>query len=290
MTTQSPEFHFVPGVAFSMIGATFRARAHRYYSIIGDKGSSAFSDDLPLALAVMNTSVSREVVESLNPTVSFQVGDVARIPIFPVANADTIFSTLEAAFTEHESHREPSVEFRSPGPSPWRAAQDWAQRSVDRPEGAPLPPYEPQHDPPDPEAAVSFAIGVALGRFGAKRRGHPRPGAGGRAARGHLVRGAPRRHRGLAEAPRVRAHSRGVGRGTAGDHRRHEGHPAGLAAQGPVRAPQGPVREPAHLFSAVEQEEELRRLGQHPPLGRQHPLHLAGRSPEPRPCARSTWS
>ena len=32
--------------------------------------------------------------------------------------------------------------FTGPGPSPWRYAQDWAQRSVDRPEGSPLPAYE----------------------------------------------------------------------------------------------------------------------------------------------------
>ncbi|HEX9621614.1 MAG TPA: hypothetical protein VF989_15825 [Polyangiaceae bacterium] len=78
---------------------------------------------------------------------------------------------MERASDTHESHREPSVEFKSPGPSPWRYAQDWAQRAVDRPEGAPLPPYEPEFDPPEPEAYVSFAIGVALGRFGADDEG-----------------------------------------------------------------------------------------------------------------------
>jgi hypothetical protein len=75
------------------------------------------------------------------------------------------------AFGEHEAAREPSVEFRRPGPSPWRYAQDWAQRAVDRPDGAPLPPYEPEYDAPEPVAFVSFAIGVALGRFGADGEG-----------------------------------------------------------------------------------------------------------------------
>mgnify|MGYP006136990579 CR=1 FL=1 len=41
------------------------------------------------------------------------------------------------AFTEHESHREPSVEFKQPGPSPWRHAQEWAQFAVDP--AVPLP-------------------------------------------------------------------------------------------------------------------------------------------------------
>jgi len=75
------------------------------------------------------------------------------------------------AFDEHERAREDSVEFSLPGRSTWRYAQAWAQRAVDRPEGAPLPPYEPEYDPPDPTAFVSFAIGVALGRFGAKGEG-----------------------------------------------------------------------------------------------------------------------
>jgi hypothetical protein len=64
-----------------------------------------------------------------------------------------------------------SVEIRSPGPSPWRHAQAWAQLAVDRPEGAPLPPYEPVYDPEPPTDHLSFAIGVALGRFGANGEG-----------------------------------------------------------------------------------------------------------------------
>ena len=42
---------------------------------------------------------------------------------------------------------------------------------MDRAENAPLPPYDPDYDPPAPEAHVSFAIGVALGRFGANSEG-----------------------------------------------------------------------------------------------------------------------
>jgi len=61
--------------------------------------------------------------------------------------------------TTHESHRESSVEFRCPGPSAWRHAQDWAQRAVDRPEGAPLPAYEPEYDREPPSDHLSFAFG-----------------------------------------------------------------------------------------------------------------------------------
>ncbi|WP_437553173.1 BREX-6 system adenine-specific DNA-methyltransferase PglX [Sorangium sp. So ce367] len=168
---QNESYYFKRGVAFSMIGSRCMSRAHRYVSIFGDKGSSVFPGVLAHTLCVMNRTVSQEIMASLNPSVSFQTGDVNRLPIFPVANADEIFATIDRAFTEHESHREPSVEFRRPGPSPWRYAQEWAQRAVDRPEGAPLPPYEPVYDPPAPEAPVSFALGVALGRFGAGGEG-----------------------------------------------------------------------------------------------------------------------
>ncbi len=171
VSMQDREWYFRPGLAFSMIGSFFSARAHRYASIIGDKGASLYPLDLSQMLCLLNTTLARGILASINPTISFQVGDVNRLPIFPVASAEEIFVILERAFTEHEAARENSVEFRHPGPSPWRHAQDWAQRSVDRAEGEPLPGYEPEYDPAGPEQLVSFAVGVALGRFGPEGEG-----------------------------------------------------------------------------------------------------------------------
>ncbi|MCB9598642.1 MAG: BREX-6 system adenine-specific DNA-methyltransferase PglX, partial [Sandaracinaceae bacterium] len=121
------DFYFRRGIAFSMIGAQFSARAHRLPGVFGDKGSSVFPAELHEVLCTMNSTRARSVLESLNPSISFQVGDVNRLPLFSVANAGTIFRTVEAAFNTHEGFREPSVEFRRPGPSPWRHAQEWAQ-------------------------------------------------------------------------------------------------------------------------------------------------------------------
>jgi hypothetical protein len=159
-------FYFRRGIAFSMIGANFSARVHRYPSIFGDKGSSIFPKDVAGSVCAMNSSRARAILASLNPSISFQVGDVNRLPLFPITNADAIFAKVGAAFTLHESHREPSVEFRRPGPSPWRHAQEWAQQAVDRPDGAPLPEYVEVLDPEPPTDPLSFALGVALGRFG----------------------------------------------------------------------------------------------------------------------------
>jgi hypothetical protein len=162
---------FELGVAFTPTGSRFCARIHRFRSICDMKGASVFGKDLNAALCLLNSARAIEVATSLNPTVSFQVGDVCRIPWMPPADSSAISEIVESAFTGHEAARESSVEFKRPGLSPWRYAQDWAQRAVDRPDGAPLPPYDPENDPPQPAAFVSFAVGVALGRFGTNGEG-----------------------------------------------------------------------------------------------------------------------
>ncbi len=147
------------GLAFSMIGASFSGRAHRYAGVFGGMGRSVFPAEQNELLCLLNSAIARRTMESLNPTVHFNVGDVNRLPLFSVREASTIVSRLDEAFTEHESHRENSVEFRRPGPSPWRHVQDWAQNAVDRPEGEPLPPYEPEYDAEPPTDHLSFALG-----------------------------------------------------------------------------------------------------------------------------------
>ena len=110
-------------------------------------------------------------MRDLNPSISYQAGDVDRLPLWHVGDAETIVATLDEILGDHESHREPSIEFRRPGPSPWRHAQDWAQEAVDRPDGAPLPVYVEELDPEPAIDHLSFALGVALGRFGADGAG-----------------------------------------------------------------------------------------------------------------------
>jgi hypothetical protein len=159
------DFYFQPGVAFVNIGASFSARAYRVQSIFGHVAGSIFGMGIPDAVCLLNSSVSRKIMESLNPTLHFLTTDVERLPYLPISAARDIFAQVESAFTIHESHREPSVEFRTPGPSPWRHAQEWAQLAVDRPENTPLSPYEEQLDPEPPTDHLSFALGVTLGRF-----------------------------------------------------------------------------------------------------------------------------
>ena len=165
------KFYFKPGVAYSTIGSNFSARIRRYQSIFDISGASVFPKNPRNTTCLMNSRLAREVLSALNPTINFQSSDVKRLPLFPIESADEIFDRLDRAFTEHEAARETSVEFRQPAPSPWNYAQEWAQQAVDRPAGKPLPEYEPVYDDPLPTDYVSYAIGVALGRFGANGEG-----------------------------------------------------------------------------------------------------------------------
>ena len=168
---QNEQFYFEPGVAFTKIGTNFSARAYRFRSVFDVAGSSVFLEDIGHGVSLLNSSVARSILESLNPSVNFQVGDVNRLPFFLMTMTDRIFEVLDRAFSLHESRREPSVEFRRPSASSWGYTQDWAQRAADRATGAALPAYEPVWDPDMPTDHLSFAIGVALGRFGADGEG-----------------------------------------------------------------------------------------------------------------------
>ncbi len=162
---KNERYYFSYGIAFSMIGNRFSARAHRFKSIFGNKGSSVFPEIIPNSLCLLNSLRAKDIANSLNPGTGYEVGDVKRLPLFPIESATEIFTQLEAAFTTHESAREPSVEFIHPAPTCWPYAQAWAQRAVDRPAGEPLPPWEPEYEQPLATDWISYAIGLALGRF-----------------------------------------------------------------------------------------------------------------------------
>jgi len=167
----SEEYFFGEGIGFAMVGSTFSARAHRFRSFFADKGNSLFPNDVRHLVCLLNSRRVRSILESLNPSISFQAGDVNRVPLFPMDESARLFSLIEQAFAEAESRRETSVEFQRPGPTSWRHVQAWSQLAVDRPDGAPLPTYEPEYDPESPADHLSFAVGIALGRLGADGQG-----------------------------------------------------------------------------------------------------------------------
>lgn len=161
------DYYFTQGIAFTSIGTSFGGRKWAYQSVIGDAAPSFFpeDEDLNSVLCTLNSSLTQDVAQSLNPTVNFKLEDAKRLPYLPHSNCDAVIGLLDEQFYIHESHRETSVEFTAPGPSPWTHAQAWAQSAVDRPEGAPLPPYIPHEEPARPEDYLSHALGICLGRF-----------------------------------------------------------------------------------------------------------------------------
>ncbi|MEG4814879.1 BREX-6 system adenine-specific DNA-methyltransferase PglX [Microcoleus sp. K5-D4] len=164
-TIKNEEYYLKNGISYSTIGALFSARVRRYQSIFDVSGSSVFPRNISNALCLMNSQNTGQILTALNPTVNFQVGDVNRLPLFPIESSDEIFAKLDKAFTEHEAARETSVEFKKPGVSAWNYAQEWAQKAVDREPAIPLPDYQPIYEQPPATNFVSYSIGVALGRF-----------------------------------------------------------------------------------------------------------------------------
>jgi hypothetical protein len=176
---RSPDTHFSTGVAYVAIGATFRARWHRYRSVCQNMGTSIFSLPRAELTCTLNSNRIAFFAQSLNPGVHFEVGDAQRLPFIPPACSDRVCRHIEEAFAEHESRREPSIEFVRPGSSAWRHAQEWAQIAIDRANGEPLPAYVPEYDPEPPTDHLSYALGVGLGRFGAHGEGVVDPTKGG---------------------------------------------------------------------------------------------------------------
>lgn len=163
-------YYGLRGVAYSTIGSSFSVRAHKYSSIIGSKGSSIYPNSehglgLEHLLCVLNSTSASRYAQDLNPSIDFTKADIVRVPLSKDNMAGEIVSRLMCVFGSHEESDETSCVFKLLAHSDWAYAQDWAQRAVDRPKGAPLPDWEPEHEDPTPEQWVSWSIGVAIGRF-----------------------------------------------------------------------------------------------------------------------------
>ncbi len=168
---RNENLYFKPGIAFSPLGNVFAARVYRWRALFDNMAASVFPEDIPGTLCVMNSSLSRGVLESLNPGLHFEIGGVNRLPVSPVNGSAEIYERILGTFKEAEEARESSAEFVRPGRIAWQYAQSWAQRAVDRVEGEPIPAYEPSHSEPEPVSHLSFAVGVAMGRFGSSGEG-----------------------------------------------------------------------------------------------------------------------
>jgi hypothetical protein len=77
------------GVTYSYLtSGRFSARQLDRGAIFDVAGSSLFPEDPLTMLAVLNSSVARELLAAINPTVNFQVGDLAELPVPPRGNEE----------------------------------------------------------------------------------------------------------------------------------------------------------------------------------------------------------
>lgn len=81
---RNPKFYFQEGVTWSDIATkAFAARYTPSGCLFDVKGSSGFprKSMLDVVLALMNSCLTNKYMHVLNPTVTFQVGDISRIPL-----------------------------------------------------------------------------------------------------------------------------------------------------------------------------------------------------------------
>jgi len=81
---RNPSFYFKPGITYSLIGNTsFCARKYYEGHLFDVGGSGLFvNNELEmLLLGIANSVVGSYLLSKLNPTINFQVGDIANIPI-----------------------------------------------------------------------------------------------------------------------------------------------------------------------------------------------------------------
>ncbi len=94
------EFYFRRGITYSFLtSGSFSARLSPGGFIFDVAGSSLFPEsleDIYLILGVLNSTLAHYILKIINPTVNFQVGDLARLPI-PRKSTDRLHELVEKA-------------------------------------------------------------------------------------------------------------------------------------------------------------------------------------------------
>ncbi|MCI0393106.1 MAG: BREX-1 system adenine-specific DNA-methyltransferase PglX [Acidobacteria bacterium] len=94
---KSPDFYFQRGVTWTdLTSGRFSARLSPGGFVFDVSGSSAFPDEIPLVLGVMNSTFAQYALKLINPTAHVQVGDLARLPI-PKTSSSTLGELVEQA-------------------------------------------------------------------------------------------------------------------------------------------------------------------------------------------------
>jgi hypothetical protein len=174
------------GVAWSYLtSGQFSARRLEVGAIFDVAGSSLFPADVPGMLAVLNSSVAGRLLGVINPTVNFQVGDLAELPVpARVPEALGALATKAIALRQaQDTFDETTTDFLSP--MPWANAEEIScdarrqmsdlEREIDAgvcdlygmpPVGPDAEGDEVSFDRLDlARRWVSYAVGLLLGRW-----------------------------------------------------------------------------------------------------------------------------
>lgn len=116
----NPDFYFRRGVTYSYLTAgAFSARLSPGGFIFDVAGSSLFPDDIPLVLALLNSTFAQFALKLINPTVNFQVGDLARLPV-PRRSSDRLRQLVEEAIElAREDSKEDETTYDFIAPPAW---------------------------------------------------------------------------------------------------------------------------------------------------------------------------
>jgi hypothetical protein len=89
---QNTDYYFREAITWSDIGSgELSVRYRSAGTIPGNKGSGVYSqhsEALITVLAVMNSKVGQYIIQIINPTITRNVGDIARAPILNIRNID----------------------------------------------------------------------------------------------------------------------------------------------------------------------------------------------------------
>lgn len=93
------KYYFTPSITWSFISSSYFGARYSPQGFIFDvAGSSVFPklQDIPYILAMMESSLTSEFLSAMNPTLNFQVGDIAGLPLPSVSPDEKSIITINA--------------------------------------------------------------------------------------------------------------------------------------------------------------------------------------------------
>jgi hypothetical protein len=118
---RNPSYFYKRGITYGdLTSSHFNARLSPGGFIFDVKGSSIFPDNVSYILGILNSKFSEFILNLLNPTISFQVGDLTRLPIPDTGSPllETLVETAIALAKVDSAEDETTYDFTAPPDAP----------------------------------------------------------------------------------------------------------------------------------------------------------------------------